>query len=63
MSTKKNYRDESPTDVVSGEWNDGLGGFYIAITSGAGIEIDLEEIRNLRPQIKQLLREHVRNPR
>lgn len=56
--TQKNNRGETPIDVVSGEWSDGLAGFYRAIGDGVGIELDLERIQRERPRIAKLLREH-----
>ncbi len=52
---KRNRRRERPVDVVSGGWSDGLAGFYNAIASGAGFELDLEEVEKLRPEIRKLL--------
>ena len=56
--TERNGRQESPLDVVSGEWSEPLGGFYQALSEGAGLGLDLEEIRQGRPKMAELLREH-----
>jgi hypothetical protein len=55
--SKRNGRGELPVDVVSGAWSEPLAGFYRAIASGARLEIDLDEIRKLRPEIAKRLRE------
>ncbi len=55
---KKNNRGESPIDVVSSPWNDGLAGFYTAISDGAGLGLDNAKIQQMRPRISSLLREH-----
>lgn len=56
--TKRNDRQESPIDVVSGAWSDQLAGFYRAISDGARLELDLKEIRQLRPEIGKTLRQN-----
>ena len=56
--TKRNGRDESPLDVVSGEWSEPLAGFYQSLSDGAGLGLDLKEIRQDRPKMAELLREH-----
>ena len=58
LVSRKNERGETPIDVVSGEWNDGLAGFYTGIGSSLGLKLDLESIRQERPQIAKMLREH-----
>ena len=55
--TKRNGRRESAIDVVSGDWSDQLAGFYRALSDGAGLGLDLEEVRRLRPKVAGLLRE------
>lgn len=54
---QKNDRGETPVDSVSGEWNDGLAGFYRGIIGGANLELDVETIRKQRPQIAKRLRD------
>jgi YVTN family beta-propeller protein len=53
----KNDRGETATDIVSGEWNDGLAGFYRSIGDATGIEVDLDRLEQERPKIAQSLRE------
>ena len=55
---KKNHRGESPIDVVSSPWDDGLAGFYTAISDGAGLGLDNAKIQQMRPRISSLLRDH-----
>ncbi len=55
---KKNDRGESPIDVVSGKWDDGLAKSYKAIGNGIDEELDLEHIQEERGRIAALLREH-----
>ena len=58
--TKRNDRNELPVDVVSGKWSEPLAGFYRTISDGVDLELDLEKIRQGRPKIAELLREHAR---
>ncbi len=60
--TQKNNRGETPINVVSGEWNDGLAGFYKAIADAVGIKVELKHIERERPRIAQILREHAAKP-
>lgn len=53
--TQKNNRRESPTDVVSGDWNNRLSGIYLGIANAIGIEIELDYIKQNRPIIKKRL--------
>jgi len=57
--TRKNRRGESPIDVVSGEWDEGLAGFYKGLGQATGIEVDVEDMQKQRPKIAELLRKHV----
>ena len=56
--TKRNDRRETPIDVVAGDWNDGLAGFYRAISDGARLGLDLKDIERQRPQMAEFLRKH-----
>ena len=56
--SQKNNRNETPIDVVSGEWSDGLAGFYTAIGDAVGIELILAKVEQERPEIAKLLRDH-----
>jgi YVTN family beta-propeller protein len=55
---KKNHRGENPIDVVSSPWNDGLAGFYTAISDGAGLGLDNAKIQQLRPRMASRLSKH-----
>ncbi|MBN00388.1 MAG: hypothetical protein CMJ77_14810 [Planctomycetaceae bacterium] len=57
-STVENERGETPIDVVSGEWNEGLGQFYLGIGRSIGQDIDLDYIRVQRPKIAKMLEEY-----
>ena len=54
-TSKRNHRRESPIDVVSGEWSDGLGRFYTGIGQALHIEIDLDHIKTARKEMAKLL--------
>ena len=56
--TKKNRRGESPVDVVSSKWSQGLGDFYKGIGKAINVKIDLRKLQQLRPQIAKLLKEN-----
>ena len=55
--TVRNARRESVIDVVSGPWSAELAGFYSAISDGAGLDLDLEQIQELRPKIAKMLKD------
>jgi hypothetical protein len=52
---KRSHRDERAVDTVTAPWNDGLAGFYRSLSSGSGLNLDLNDIQRLRPQIEKLL--------
>ena len=52
---KKNDRGETPLDVVSGEWNEGLEGFYRGLSDTFGLGLDIERIRRDRLKMARLL--------
>jgi YVTN family beta-propeller protein len=54
---KKNLRGETPADVVVGAWSEQLAGIYRAFSAGGNLDLDLEQIRNLRPKLAHKLRE------
>ena len=56
--TKRNGRNESSLDAVSGEWSEPLAGFYRSLSEGSSLSLDLKEIRQGRPKMAELLREH-----
>jgi ankyrin repeat protein len=55
-ATTRNEKRETPIDVVSGEWNDGLAGFYAVLNNLTSNKVDLEEIRKVRPRVAKLLK-------
>jgi aryl-alcohol dehydrogenase-like predicted oxidoreductase len=56
----KNGRGETPLDLASGNWSLELENVYKSIADMIGIEIDLPRIRQARPQIAKLLRDHTK---
>ncbi len=54
----RNQRSETPLDVVSGPWDEGLGELYSGIAKAIGLKVDLERIEATRPKIAALLRKH-----
>ena len=56
--TAKNNNGETPLDTVAGDWNEELEGVYGLIAGALQIEVDLERIKGVRPQIAELLRKH-----
>ena len=61
--TQRNNRRDTPIDSVSGEWNEGLAGFYRSLNNSAANKVDLAQIQKLRPQLAKLLREHAAKQR
>jgi ankyrin repeat protein len=47
--TAKNNKGETPVDVVSGKWDQGLADFYTAIGTGINQKLDLKQIGNRSP--------------
>ena len=54
----KNIRGETPLDSVAGEWSQELEGIYKWIAELLNLQLDLERIKSVRPQIAELLRKH-----
>ena len=54
---KKNHRGETALDSVSGDWDEGLEGFYIGLTRALELELDLDQVKLNRPKIAKRLRE------
>ncbi len=54
----KNIRGETPLDSVAGEWSQKLEGIYKWIAELLNLQLDLERIKSVRPQIAELLRKH-----
>jgi hypothetical protein len=57
MPTTKNKRGESPIDIVSGEWNQGLSDFYLGLSQALHLNIDLPKMKAERPKIADILRD------
>ena len=53
----RNKKGESSIDTVSGEWNDGMAGFYRFLNGLTSNKIDLQEIRKARPRMLKLLKD------
>ncbi|MDE0570695.1 MAG: ankyrin repeat domain-containing protein [Verrucomicrobiales bacterium] len=53
---KKNNRGESAIDVVSSTWNEDLETFYRSLINSSEIDLTIEQIKLLRPQILKVLR-------
>jgi hypothetical protein len=54
---KKNHRGETALDSVSGDWDEGLEGFYIGLNRALELELDLDQVKLNRPKIAKRLRE------
>jgi len=54
----RNQRSETPLDVVSAPWSEGLGELYGGIAKAIGLKVNLERIEATRPTIAALLRKH-----
>ncbi|MGB0760012.1 MAG: ankyrin repeat domain-containing protein [Rubripirellula sp.] len=52
----RNRRGETPGDIVSSAWSDGLARFYAGVGRSLEVDLDVEEIRNGRPKMAKLLR-------
>ena len=53
----RNKKGESSIDTVSGEWNDGMVGFYRFLNGLTSNKVDLQEIRKARPRMLKLLKD------
>ena len=54
----RNQSGATPLDAVSGEWSPELAQLYEMLAGAFQMEIDLERIRNTRPEIAELIRQH-----
>ena len=54
----KNNRGESVIEIMSRPWNDELAGFYTSLGNLTGVNIELDRLKQERPKIAKLLREH-----
>lgn len=62
-NTQRNNNRETPLNTVSGNWSFELGEFYRIIGSTTGIRISLDQIRQSRPEMAQLLRAYNTDPK
>jgi YVTN family beta-propeller protein len=53
----RNKKGESSIDAVSGEWSDGVAGFYRFLNGLTSNKVDLREIRKARPRMLKLLQD------
>lgn len=61
-TTKRSDRDERAVDTVIAPWSDGLARIYTSISDRSGLDLDLAEIEEGRPQIAKLLRDYEAEP-
>ena len=54
----KNASNESPLDLVSADWSTELEGVTTSIAQAIGIQLNLPRVREARPKVATLLREH-----
>jgi uncharacterized protein len=54
----KNAKGETPLDLVSADWSPELAKVYTSIAKRLDMQIDLPRIRQARPKVAKLLREH-----
>jgi hypothetical protein len=57
-TTAKNNRGETPLDAVSGPWTPELQGAYSYIAGYLHIQLDIERIKRVRPEMAELLRKN-----
>ncbi len=60
--TKRSDRDERAVDTVTEPWSEGLARFYRSLSEGAGLNLNLEDIKRLRPQMVTLLNDSTGEP-
>ena len=59
---KRSDRGERAVDTVTAPWSEGLAGFYRSLSDRAGLNLNLEEIERLRPQMVNLLNDSTGEP-
>ena len=60
---QRNNRRETPLDTVSGDWNEGLAGFYRGLNAQTDNKVDLAAMPESRSELALLLRQHAgKNP-
>lgn len=60
-TSHKNRRNETVIEIMSRPWNEELAGFYTGLGQLTGVKVDLEQLKQERPKIAELLREHAAN--
>lgn len=61
--TAKNNDGQTRLDIVQGEWSETVEGIYRTIGRILQIQLDLERIKAVRPQVAELLRKHASQSR
>jgi len=54
----KNNFGRTALESVSGEWNAEIESRYVQIAKALNLELDLERIKAVRPQVAELIRQH-----
>lgn len=54
----RNNYGQTPLEIVSGEWDEKLEGLYKLVAGMWKLELDLERIKEARPQVETLIRQH-----
>lgn len=57
-TSHKNSRGETVIEILSRPWNEELAGFYSGLLKLTSLKINLERLKQERPKIAKLLREH-----
>ena len=57
-TSKRNRNRQTAGDIVSSEWNEATAGFNRAIGEATGREFNLEHIKDIRPRIAKVLKDH-----
>jgi hypothetical protein len=56
-TSMQNEREETPIDVVSGAWNEEMSRFYHYLNEIGDLGLDMNQIKQSRPKILNMLRE------
>ena len=54
----RNRFGQTPLETVAGEWNSDLAGIYDMVAGLWKLELDMERIRDTRPQVAEIIRRH-----
>jgi YVTN family beta-propeller protein len=57
-TSHKNGRGETVIEILSRPWNEELAGLYTGLANLTGLKLDLDRLKDERPKIATLLREH-----